>query len=118
MHTYSDDGAPEGWEQEYKKDGKKPPGGFWDYFSPTGTLGDSDEKNGKVTYIYLPNRYYEEMNIPSLEGGKYSEEEVPFDDLDIKGTTQKFLELFKDEIAHLKQWYEVEVKFGYIGWCS
>jgi hypothetical protein len=38
--------------------------------------------------------------------------------LDVPATTEKFKELFAEELAYLKQWFEVEVKFGYVSWCS
>jgi hypothetical protein len=106
------DNAPDDWESEYKK------GDFHDYLTSTSFMGDPDTIDGKKTYIYLPNRYYDELKIPRIDGGKYSEEEVPFDELDVPGTIKKFKSLFKDEIEHLKQWFEVEVKFGYISYCS
>jgi len=112
--------APDGWEEDYKKGGKN--SNFWDFLSSTSIMsGPEVETRGKErvrTYIYLPNRYHKEMNLPDIVGGKYSEEEVPFDELDIKGTTEKFMELFADELTHLKQWFEVEIKFGYVSWCS
>jgi hypothetical protein len=106
------DNAPDEWEENYKE------GGFYDYLSSTSMMSGPDTVKGKKTYIYLPNRYYKELGLPDIEGGKYSEEEVPFDELDVPGTIKKFKKLFKDEIKHLKQWFEVEVKFGYIAWCS
>jgi len=68
--------------------------------------------------LHLPNRYYAEIGIPKIDGGKYSQEDIPFDDLNGPVITQRFLEKFKDEIAYLKQWFEVEVKFGYVAYCS
>lgn len=73
-------------------------------------------KDGKrtKTYIYLPNRYYKELNIPDV----ISEGDMPFDNLDIEGGTKKFKNLFADEITYLKQWFLVEIKFGYVAWYS
>lgn len=48
---------------------------------------------------------------------KYEDDGTP-DELNIPEITQKFTELFKEEIDYLKQWFGVEVKFGYIAWCS
>jgi hypothetical protein len=112
--------APDDWEEEYVKNGKTCC--FWDYLTSTSVMSgpDVEEKNGKRirTYIYLPNQYFDELDLPKIDGGKYSEEEVPFDKLDIPELTRKFTDLYTDEIVYLKQWFEVEVKFGYIGWCS
>ena len=123
MRKYEDDGTSDDWEQNYQRKGKnKTNGGFWDYLTSTSSMSvpDIEWGDGKKTrtYIYLPNRYYKEMGLPSIEGGKYSEEEVPFDELNIPEITQKFTEFFKEEIDYLKQWFGVEVKFGYIAWCS
>jgi len=105
--------APDGWEVDYKK------GHFNDYLSSTSIMSRPNIIDGKRTYIYLPNRYYDELGIPDIEGNvMYSESEVPFGELDVPGTIKKFEKLFKEEIAHLKQWFEIEVKFGYITWCS
>jgi hypothetical protein len=112
IYTHEGGDAPDNWEEDYKK------GNFYDYLTSTSIMSGPDTIKGKKTYIYLPNRYYKELNIPSIEGGKYSEEEVPFDEMDVSGTIKKFKSLFKDEIEHLKQWFEVEVKFGYISYCS
>lgn len=111
-YSYEDNGAPDDWEEEYSK------GSFYDYLSSTSFMSSPDIIKGKRTYIYLPNLYYKELNIPKIEGGKYSEEEVPFDELDVAGTIKKFKTLFKDELAYLKKWFEVEVKFGYVSYCS
>jgi len=108
--------APDDWETEYKKNGKE--ADFNDYLCSTSFMSSPDIIKGKRTYLYTPNRYYEELNIPDIDGDKYSEEEVPFDEIDVPGTIKKFKKLFKDEIAYLEQWFEVEVKFGYISYCS
>lgn len=117
--TETDD-APDDWSYSYKKNGKKCE--FNDYLYSTSFMSAPEVtvKNGRRvrTYFYLPNRYHDEMGLPDIEGGKYSEEEVPFDELNIPATLEKFQELFKDEIAYLKQWFEVEVKFGYVSYCS
>ena len=116
IRTFEASNVPDGWEEDYKK------GDFHDYLVHTSFMSspDIEEKDSKRTrtYLYMPNRYYDELKIPRVDGGKYSEEEVPFDDLDVPGITIKFLELFADEIEYLRQWFEVEVKFGYIGYCS
>jgi hypothetical protein len=104
--------APGDWQGEYPK------GEFYNYLSSTAHYSDPDIKDGKRTYIYIPNRYYKEMSIPSIEGGKYSEEEVDLEALNVAEMKKKFTKLFKDEIAYLKQWFEVEIKFGYISYCS
>jgi hypothetical protein len=108
--------APDDWEQSFMKGGKTCD--FMDYLMSTSCMSPPDTKNGKRTYLYTPNCHYDQLKLPRIDGGKYSEEEVPFDKLDINGITQKFTELFAEEIAYLKQWFEVEVKFGYISWCS
>lgn len=108
--------APDNWEVNYKKNGKKVE--FMDYLTNTSFMSNPDTVKGKRTYLYLPNRLYDELEIPSLEGGKYSEEEVDLEELDIKGMKAKFEELFADEIAYLRKWFVVEVKFGYISYCS
>ncbi len=108
--------APDDWEYSYKKNGKEVE--MTDYLCSTSYMSAPDIVKGKRTYLYTPNRYYEELGIPSIDGGKYSEEEVDLEELDIKEMKKKFEELFKDEIAYLKQWFEVEVKFGYISYCS
>lgn len=113
---YEENGAPDNWQEEYKKDGKDVC--FYDYLCSTSFMSSPDIIGGKRTYLYIPNRFYKELEIPRVEGGKYSEEEVPFDTLDVPGTLKKFESLFKDEIAYLKQWFEVEAKFGYIAYCS
>lgn len=114
--TIETNNAPDNWQEEYVKDGKEV--SFYDYLCSTSYMSAPDIIDGKRTYLYTPNRFYDELNIPRIEGGKYSEEEVPFDELDIPGTLKKFKSLFKDEIEYLKQWFEVEVKFGYISYCS
>ncbi len=112
--------VPDYWEENYQKDGKKTE--FNDYLYSTSMMSPPDikEKDGKRTrtYLYLPNRYYKELGLPHIEGGKYDEEEIPFDGLDIPGISDKFVELYKDEINYLIQWFEVEVSFGYISYCS
>lgn len=112
IRIYDGENAPDYWEGNYSK------GEFNDYFYSTSMISAPDIANGKRTYIYLPNRYYKELNIPRIEGEKYSEEEVAFDELDIPEIMRKFNELFKDEIEYIKQWFEVEVKFGYVSYCS
>jgi hypothetical protein len=114
IRTYDDGPAPRGWQEELPKDGKKV--NLYDYLWPCFTKDVN--KPGTSTAIYLPNRYYAEIGIPKIDGRKYSEEDVPFDDMNGPVITQKFLEKFKDEIAYLKQWFEVEVKFGYVAYCS
>ena len=104
--------APDDWEESYKK------GDFNDFLTSTSFMSAPDIVKGKQTYIYLPNGCYGELGIPNIDGGKYSEEEVPFDELDVPGTIKKFKTLVKDEIKYLEQWFEVEVKFGYISYCS
>lgn len=113
IRTYNDGPAPRGWQEEYPLGGKEV--NFYDYMWPCLT---KQEKPSTSTAIYLPNRYYDELGIPKIDGGKYSEEEVPFDTLNPQEITQKFTEKFKNEIAYLKQWFEVEVKFGYVAYCS
>lgn len=110
--TIETNNAPDDWKEEYSK------GCFYDYLTSTSFMSAPDIVDGKRTYLYIPNRHYDELDIPSIEGGKYSEEEVPFDELDVPGTIKKFELLFKDEIAYLRQWFEVEAKFGYISYCS
>jgi hypothetical protein len=109
IHEYESDGAPDDWEEKYKK------GNFNDYLTSTSVMSGPDTVKGKKTYIYLPNRYYEELHIPQIDGDS---EEVSFDTMDIPETISRFKALFKDEIKYLKQWFEVEVKFGYVSWCS
>jgi hypothetical protein len=111
-YTFEDNGAPNNWQEEYEK------GSFYDYLTSTSFMGSPDLVDGKRTHLYLPNRYYKELNIPSIDGGKYSKEEVPFDEIDVPGTLKTFKKLFKDEIAYLEKWFEVEVKFGYVSYCS
>jgi len=111
IDTYEDNGAPDNWEENYKD------GGFYDYLTLT-SMSDQETVNGKKTYIYLPNRYYDKLGLPSIAGENYYEGEVVFDELDVPKITKKFNELFKDEMKYLKQWFEVEVKFGYVRWCS
>ena len=112
IYKHESDNAPDDWESKYKK------GDFHDYLISTSFMSDPDTVKGKKTYIYLPNRHYEELNILNVDGGKYSEEEVSFDEIDVPGTIKKFKSLFKDEIEYLKQWFDVKVKFGYISYCS
>ncbi len=105
--------APPYWEDNYVKDGKKVD--FHDcMFS---CLTKKGKENTSIS-IYLPNTYFDEIGIPMIDGGKYAEEEVSFDDLNAQDMTQKFVEKFKDEIAYLRQWFVVEVKFGYVAYCS
>lgn len=113
--TIDYEGAPDDWQENYKNGAN---GTFSDYLFSTSHMSPPDIVKNKRIYLYLPNRYYDELNLPHIEGGKYSEEEVPFDDLNVQEITKKFKELYKDEIEYLKQWFDVEVKFGYIGYCS
>jgi hypothetical protein len=123
IRIYLDNGTPDDWNIGYKrKNEKKTSGGLHDYLCSTFIMSPPiiqkvDDKMIR-TEFYLPNRYYEELGIPKIDGSRYSKEEIPFDELDVKGITQKFLELYVEEIAYLKQWFEVEVKFGYISYCS
>jgi hypothetical protein len=112
IYTYDDNDAPNNWRVNYIKNGKKCE--FYDYLTSTSVMSNPHIVKGKRTYIYLPNCYYEELEIPDID----SKEEVPFDDLDVQGITKKFCKLFKDEINYLEQWFEVEAKFGYVSWCS
>lgn len=115
-YDYEDNGAPDGWESDYKKNGKKVE--FWDYLSTTCCMSSPEVVKGKRTCLYVANRYHKELNIPDIDGGKYSEEEVPFDAMNVQATIDKFKLLFADELAYLEKWFEVEVKFGYVSWCS
>ena len=119
IYAFEGGAAPDDWEQDYEKDGKKSKGysggglhlSSIDIMSPP----NIEEKDGRRirTYLYLPNGDFG-ADLPSIEG----EEEVPFDELDVSGITKKFTEFYKDEMKYIEQWFEVEVKFGYLGWCS
>ena len=108
IYKFEGGDTPDGWEEEYTK------GSFYNYF----VITYSYTVKNKRTYLYLPNCYEKELKIPHVEGGKYSEEEISFEEMDVTGITKKFETLFKDEIEYLKRWFTVEVKFGYIAWCS
>lgn len=89
-------------------------GDFYDYFYSTSSGSQPPIIEGKRTHIYLPNKYWNELGIPRLSSRK----ELPLDEMDIRGMVEKFETLFKDEIIYLKQWFGVEVKFGYVSYCS
>ncbi len=121
-----DNGAPDDWGYGYKRKSEEKPtnGGLFDYLCTTSTscscrpnLIDKDGKKVR-TYLHVPNRFYEDLGIPQIKGGKYSEEEVAFEDLNVSDSKEKFAEIFQEEIEYLKQWFEVELKFGYISWNS
>ena len=114
--TYDADLTPPGWVECFPK------GEIYNYLYSTSCMSSPDifQKDGKSyrTYIYLPNRYRKELNIPELSGGRYSESEIPFEELDVPNILVKFNELYKEEIAYMKQWFQIEIKFGYIAYCS
>ena len=105
--------APKYWSGEYFKNGKKCE--FWDYLSQAFS---KNLKDNVSLSIYIPNRYWKELEIPRIEDGKYSEEEVSFEEFDMNWSIEKFKELFSDELTYISQWFKIEVKFGYIGYCS
>ncbi len=116
LYTVEGINAPDDWEEDYKQ------GTFCDYLTSTSFMSPPDVEvvNGKRqrTHLYIPNRYFKELGLPHIDGGKYSEEEVPLDELDVREIVEKFKQLFADELGYLRQWFEVEVKFGYVGYCS
>jgi hypothetical protein len=105
--------APDDWQGDYKKNSEE--ADFSDYLQQVMII-DTD-KSTEIS-LFIPNGSYKELNIPRVDGGKYSIEEVPFDDLDIPGSIEKFKKLFADEIAYLEQWFKIEIKYGYLGYCS
>lgn len=116
--NFEKNNAPNYWQERFEKNGESV--NFDDYMVTTSCMADPtveiiDGKRVKI-YIYYPNRSHEELNLPRIQDN--DEQNIPFDGLDIQGTLKKFKEIFSDEIAFLKQWFEVEIKFGFLSWYS
>ena len=116
IREYTGTIAPPDWEEKFSK------GLIYDYLHSTSVMGypPTQEENGKKyrTYIYLPNRYYKELNIPRINDAR-EECELDFDfALNPTEMKEKFQELFSEEIAYMRQWFEVTVHFGYVSYCS
>lgn len=108
--TVIESSAPKRWEEKYSK------GEFCNFLHTTSCMSSPEIVNGRQTYLYLPNRHHNELGIPEIDCRK--EQEISFEEYDIGATIERFKELFKDEIAYMSQWFLVEVKFGYISYCS
>ena len=119
--TTQEQEVPEHWAWEYKKKGKSVE--LNDYLSSTSHMTNPPiQKDGDKryrVYLYIPNRYWDELNVPRLgsRSGDY-EDEIELENLDMGKAKKDFAKLFKEEIDYIKQWHEVEVKFGYISYCS
>jgi hypothetical protein len=101
--------APDDWGIEYPK------GEFSNFMYSTSIMTDATTIDGFKTYTYLPNRYYDEIGIPSIEEG---ETVLDFGEMNSKEMVKKFKTLFADEIAYLSQWFEVKICFGLVSYYS
>lgn len=101
--------TPEYWRCEYPK------GDFSNFMCSTSIMTDAPTVDGFKTYVYLPNRYYDEIGIPSIEEG---ETVLDFGEMNSKEMLEKFKTLFADEIAYLSQWFEVKICFGFVSYYS
>lgn len=94
----------------------------WFYTTSSVCPPETYKKGGKEyqDYIYLPNKHRKKMGLPEIADDRYGDDcEVPFDNLDIPGCLTKFKELFKKPISMLEERYcKVEIKYGYVSYCS
>jgi hypothetical protein len=95
---------PDNWAEDYPK------GLFYNYlYSVVHNI-----KNDKSTYIYLPNRYYDELKIPDLN--EDNENPIDFKEVDFNEMVEKFKELYAEEIEYLEKFCEVKIKYGFIAY--